>query len=133
MPSSPRRCLLIKRLPLRLALSATLSGDFPQAQQLYINILVVNYGSKPFLLMNNNTEKGKGIKLRLISYSHIISIYIYLLYLPFIFMAKKKRRYIALFLSIKWPHNLYTYIYTWKFATLWTLDLSADVLHYLKR
>ena len=94
MPSSPRRCLLIKRLPLRLALSATLSGDFPQAQQLYINILVVNYGSKPFLLMNNNTEKGKGIKLRSISYSHIISIiyYIYIIhfYLPFIFIKKKK-------------------------------------------
>ena len=113
MPSSPRRCLLIKRLPLRLALSATLSGDFPQAQQLYINILVVNYGSKPFLLMNNNTEKGKGIKLRSISYSHIISIIFISIYhhLPFIFLKKKRRRNIARRSSVPLLYQMTTIIY----------------------
>ena len=110
MPSSPRRCLLIKRLPLRLALSATLSGDFPQAQQLYINILVVNYGSKPFLLMNNNTEKGKGIKLRLISYSHIISIYIYLLF-AIHFYGQKKKEDISLCSSLSNDHIIYILIF----------------------
>ena len=125
MPSSPRRCLLIKRLPLRLALSATLSGDFPQAQQLYINILVVNYGSKPFLLMNNNTEKGKGIKLRSISYSHIISIiYIYIYIIHFIchsFLKKKRRKYRSSSLSNE-HNNLYT---------IFILESLPRPLHYI--